>query len=184
MRFLGPGHYVGWLSAAAMHGASHQAPQEYQVAVDRNLADRKVGRSELRFYTRATVGKVPAKKMGASTGTVVVSTCGATMLDVMEDLGISGGLDNAATVVVELAEDGGFMDDVLASADVHSASAVRRLGWVLETFCDGAFPLGDLREVALGGAAFPSLLSPSGRRSGKVDARWNIDVNREVEVEA
>lgn len=46
-----------------------------------------------------------------------VSTVGVTMLDVAADLGISGGLDNAATAIAELAwENDGFMDDVLAAA--------------------------------------------------------------------
>lgn len=40
MRALGREYYVSLLTAAAMHGAAHQAPQVFQVMVDRHVADR------------------------------------------------------------------------------------------------------------------------------------------------
>lgn len=43
MAFLSRRYYVALLSAAELHGAAHQAPQVFQVMVDRHLRDRDVG---------------------------------------------------------------------------------------------------------------------------------------------
>ena len=40
-------YYVGWLSAAEVHGAAHQAPQALQVAVSAPVQDRTFGRVRL-----------------------------------------------------------------------------------------------------------------------------------------
>lgn len=181
MAHLNAGYYVGWLSAAALHGASHQAPQVFQVAVSRRVEDRQVGRSRLRFLVRGAVGAVPTARVATSDGIATVSTPGATMLDVMEDLDEASGLDNAVTVVVELArENEDFMGDVLASAPLHSDSAVRRLGWTLDEVA-GICGLDDLERAAAGTAASPSLLSPHSPRTSHVNRRWMLNVNREVD---
>ena len=129
MAHLGCAYYVGWLSAASLHGAGHQAAQEFQVATSRSVPSRTVGRSRLRFLARSRIDAVPTVRMEVSSSVATVSTVGATMLDVAEDPEVSGGIDNAATVIAELAWEGGaFLGDALAAAPAHSAAAVRRLG--------------------------------------------------------
>ena len=181
MRHLGAEYYVGWLSAAALHGASHQAPQVFQVATDRRVEDRQVGRTRLHFLNRSAAGSVPTTRVATPAGVVTASTPGATMLDVMEDLDEAGGLDNAVTVAVELArENDGFMCDVLSAAPLHSDTAVRRLGWALDRF-GGLDGLEGLARAAAGTSANPSLLSPHAPRTSSVDGRWNLNVNKEVD---
>lgn len=72
-----------------------------------------------------------------------------------------------------------LMDDALA-APVHSAAAVRRLGWILEHVAeiDG---LDDLARASAERGASPSYLSPNAPRGGSLDVRWNIFVNKEVD---
>lgn len=174
-------YYVGWLTAAALHGASHQAPQVFQVAVGRRLEDRTVGRSRIHFLTRSDISLVPTKRLALSSGMLVVSTPGATMLDVMEDLGEASGLDNAITVVVELAqENDDAVQQAAECAHLYSDSAVRRLGWALETF-GGIGSLGALEIAAQGSAKNPSLLSPYDRRNSVVNEKWRLNINREVD---
>ena len=181
MAFLGCSYYVGWLSAAFLHGAGHQAPQEFQVASSKHISDREIGRSKLRFLTRGRIDQIPATRMVSGSSFVRVSTVGATMLDVAADPDISGGLDNAATVIAELAwENDDFMGDILTAAPAHSAAAVRRLGWILEHVAeiDG---LDDLARASAEKGASPSYLSPNAPRGGSLDVRWNIFVNKEVD---
>ena len=45
MQHLGRSYYVGLLTAAAVHGASHQHAQVFQVMVDRQLGDRGIPRA-------------------------------------------------------------------------------------------------------------------------------------------
>lgn len=52
MRHLTVDYYVGWLTAAAVHGAEHQAPQTFHVATDRHVRDRTVGRTRFQFARR------------------------------------------------------------------------------------------------------------------------------------
>src|ERR1035438_10180284 len=43
-------YYVALLSAAVYHGASHQAPQVFQVMADGRVLDRAIERVRPRFY--------------------------------------------------------------------------------------------------------------------------------------
>ncbi|WP_165046302.1 type IV toxin-antitoxin system AbiEi family antitoxin [Adlercreutzia sp. ZJ138] len=181
MTHLGCEYYVGWLSAASLHGASHQAVQEFQVATSKSVSDRQVGRSSLRFFARSCIKTIPAARVAVSASLMRVSTVGATMLDVAEDLNVSGGLDNAATVISELAWEGeGFLSDVLVAVPAHSFTAVRRLGWILENIA-GVDGLDDLADAAAEGGESPSYLSPTSIKSGRLDHRWNIILNRKVD---
>lgn len=174
-------YYIGWLSAASLHGAGHQAVQEFQVATSRSIPDRQIGRSRLRFLSRSRIGAVSTVRMAISSSFAWVSTVGATMLDVAEDLDVSGGLDNAATVIAELAWEGGsYLSDALTSSTAHSAAAIRRLGWILENVA-GADGLDALVEAASRDGEAPSYLSPSSQRCGTFNRRWNLIVNKEVD---
>lgn len=183
MAHLGTGYYVGWLSAAALHGASHQAPQVTQVATTKHVADRTVGRSRLHFLMRSALGLVPTTRVSSPSGMLTASTAGATMLDVAEDIDEAGGLDNAATVITELAwENEGYLADVLAAAPTHSDAAIRRVGWILDEVA-GEEGLEPLEPFAVGTASHPSLLSPHDGRTSDVSPRWMLNVNRKVEAD-
>ncbi len=183
MVHLGAEYYVGWLSAAALFGASHQAPQTMQIAVSKHISDRQVGRSRLHFMIRSRVGSVPVKRVVTGGGVVTASTVGATMLDLVEDIDEASGLGNAATAVIELAEENpGYLDDVLKAASLHSDAAVRRLGWILDELAK-AGDLEPLQKAAVGVAKAPSLLSPYAKKGGTVNERWLLDINEEVELD-
>ena len=101
-------YYVGWLSAAELLGAAHQAPQVFQVAVARQIPDRQVGRTLFQFHHRTRVGLVPTVDHVTRSGAALVSTVAVTTLDVATDVAVVGGIDNAATVLVELSEHPAF----------------------------------------------------------------------------
>lgn len=106
MRHLDRRYYVGLLSAAELHGAAHQPPQVLQVMVERPLADRRNGRTRLSFHVRSRLAEVPTGQLTTPMGDLVVSTAEATVLDLASRPADAGGLDNVATVLVELAEEG------------------------------------------------------------------------------
>ena len=54
MRNEGRPYYVGLLSAAELHGASHQAVMEFQVVTDKQMPELHVGRSRIAFCYRRT----------------------------------------------------------------------------------------------------------------------------------
>lgn len=177
---LGFRYYVGWLSAAALHGAAHQAPQVFQVATSRTVRNRAVGRTRFEFHRR-NVNDIPVVGHQTRSGEVPVATVAATMLDIASDPSLCGGLHNAATVVVELAEADGFdTAGVVALAPAFPASSIRRLGWILDRFAD----LGDLSSLqaaARMGPRTPTRLDPTRDLVGSTDRNWLVRVNADVE---
>lgn len=183
MRHRGIGYYVGWLTAAASYGAAHQAPQVFQVAVDRQIRDRVVGRTRFVFAQRDVSG-IPTMDHPTRDGTARMSTVAATMLDVADDMMRAAGIDNAATVIVELAEHGSFeMNELVRLAAAFPAAAGRRVGWILATFT-GRDDLEPLRLTVRDAVPSVSRLDPYTTDQGSVDEDWMLSINRDVEPDA
>lgn len=179
--FLDVDYYVGWLSAAALYGAAHHAPATFQVAVSRHVRDRQVGRTRFEFRIRPDAGRTPIQPRETRAGSAQVSTPEATALDLARDVRFAGGIDNVATVIVELDEETKLDAGVLATQAAHApAAAARRLGWILEKF-GGRDDLDVFRSVALAGPATAARVDPTGTLTGPLEHRWNVRVNRDVE---
>jgi len=184
MRHLGAGYYVGWLTAAAIHGAAHQAPQVFQVAVDRMVRDRTVGRTRFQFFQRPTAMDLPTIAHPTRSGSARVAIPEVTALDVATNPDLAGGMDNAATVIIELADADGF--DIAALADLAArfpTSSGRRVGYVLARFAERD-DLTPLREAVTARSPSPSRLDPTGSPACRVDEDWNLYLNRDLEPEA
>jgi predicted transcriptional regulator of viral defense system len=178
MRHLGRGYYVALLTAAAHHGASHQAAQVFQVITDRHVGNRDFGRIRLRFYRSALVSQAPTESVNSPTGTMAVSTREATVVDLVERPGESGGLNNVATIICEIgALNGVKLADLSA---LRPRAHARRLGWLLDHLRDDV-DLDRLRGFAMPGKSKPTLLGASGPSRGAVDRDWGIRVNADVE---
>jgi len=103
------------------------------------------------------------------------------VLDLTSRPADAGGLDNVATVVVELAEEGTLdVAALVAATDSSTVSALRRVGWMLDRFTD--LDVSGLRGLAT--ASAPTMLDPHGGRRGSIDADWGLIINSSVEPEA
>jgi predicted transcriptional regulator of viral defense system len=183
MRYKDVEYYLGWLSAAAVHGSAHHAPQVTQIAASRPVRDREIGRVRLRFYARSNTGRLPTVSRVVRYGTVRVSTPEVTALDVCSDIEIAGGIGNAATVIAGLAEESPLSIDRIASlSGYYPPAAIRRLGWLLERYADVG-GLDDLASAASRLVPTPSLLDSFSPLRGSLDRRWMIRLNTEVEIE-
>lgn len=182
MRHLGRDYYVGWLSAAELHGAAHQRPQVFQAAVAAPLDDRDVGRVRFRFATRSSLTDLPRVRRPTPTGRLWLATPELTALDLVDDPSMGGGISNVATVLTELVDEPGLTPEGLGSvAAFFPVAASRRLGHLLE-LVGAAVDLQPLREhLATRSAVKPSLLSPGGSDHGGRDPRWNLILNVDVE---
>lgn len=175
-------YYVGWLSAAEIHGAAHQRPQALQVAVDKPVEDRSFGRSRMRFTRQSLASELPRQRHNVDSGHVWVSTPELTAVDLVNRADLAGGVSNVATVLFDLAGEVG-LDPAGAArlASGFSGSAVRRLGYLLE-FVQAPV---DATPLHLAAAAAPlrrpALLDPRLPRHGDIDRRWGIVINTDVE---
>ena len=181
MRFLGVDYYVGWLTASAILGAGHHAPQVFQVATAKLVRNRVIGRSDFRFYQRSNVGVLPSFRHQTQTGAANVSTRAATMLSVANDLKNASGLDNAANIIIELSEtEENFIGDVAACSGLFPISALRRIGWILECFTDMP-DLDQLVDISQKSNVKQSKLSTYRPYSDRINKKWSLDINERIE---
>ena len=181
MRHLGRPYYVALLSAAGIHGASHQAPQIFQVMTDSGAAsvrDRDFGRVRLRFYSSKHVREDRTEQITVPTGYAIVSARETTIVDLITYPRAAGGYSHVGTVLREIGElDGSELARVAAR---RGRSAVRRTGWFVENFGQ-TNDLEALRQAARLDLGDPALLDPAGARRGKTDGDWRVRRNVDVE---
>jgi predicted transcriptional regulator of viral defense system len=178
MRHLGRRYYVALLSAAAYHGAAHQAPQSFQVMADGRVLDRAIERVRLRFYVSEHTTDTPTDVVTVHTGSIPVSSREATVVDLVREPRASGGISNVATILAEIGELDGSALATLAVR--HGRALARRTGWMVEHY-GSCQDLGPLRLAARLDLGEPALLSPSGPRRGHADPMWGVRLNISVE---
>lgn len=182
MDHLGHAYYVGFLSAAAIHGASHQSPMVFQVVTPAKLRERKVGRGRLQFIQRSTTAERPRQQHNVPTGRIWVATPEVTVFDLVESPEEGGGLSNVATIIGELlAED--HLDPVaLASiAALYPGVVAQRVGYLtdLMTGETGTEFDTDPLHSRLGDVRYRELSPNDG--DGVHDERWHVIVNADIE---
>jgi predicted transcriptional regulator of viral defense system len=184
MRFHDVPYYVGLLSAAAVHGAAHQQPQELQVVAGAVLRPLTVGRVRMRFFFRRRMDVAVTEQMKTSSGYVPVSTPEMTAYDLVRYRKGAGSIDHIATVLAELAEHLDAKELLAIAKKGEELPVIQRLGWLLDR--TGHADLGG--EIAkLVRAARPKMvpLEPGSAEDVSArDARWHVLVNTVVEVEA
>jgi len=183
MDFLGQPYYVGLLSAAALHGAAHHQPQEFQVVTNRQLRRVAAGRARIRFFRKLHLERTPTSKVKTETGDMRVATPEATALDLLRYVEGVGQLGHVATVLAELVEDMDADLLVQAARTESELPTAQRLGHILEQV--GA------RELTGSLAAwieecrprYVPLRSDRSVKGAEKDARWRVLANEKVESE-
>ena len=129
MKAMDRRYYVGLLSAAGIHGASHHQPQEFQVITDRPVRPLQVGRTRIRFFTSKRAADTAVQSVKTPTGAMRVSTPEATAFDLVRFAKVAGQLDNVATVLADLVPllDPKRMLKVVRAGWGHSQRATPRL---------------------------------------------------------
>jgi predicted transcriptional regulator of viral defense system len=177
-------YYVGLLSAAGLHGASHQQPLEFQVVTDRSVRPVTIGRTRIRFFASKYVLTVATVKMKTPTGSMRVSTPEATVIDLMRFSKAAGHLDHVATLIAELApslDAKRLVTAVRVAGDVPNA---QRLGCILDLLHAPRLT-GPLHVWLAQHRPGLVLLRPGQPASGASEnRRWRVLINRALEVEA
>jgi predicted transcriptional regulator of viral defense system len=155
----------------------------FQVITSGRLRDRSFGRVKIEFTTSSDTGRRPTVERNTPTGTMLVCTPEATVVDLVAVPDRGGGISNVATVIGELLESDTVDVSALARVSAGYPLAVRqRTGWMLEfvaQLLDRVIDLSSLRASIAGAERTPLL--PSAGRSGRADPHWNVIVNTDVE---
>ena len=102
MNFIGKPYYVGLLSAASLYGAAHQQPQELQVITKSPERTVLVERARIHFFMKSQIENTTLTQVKGDTGYIHVSTPEDTAFDLVRYSRQLGGLNQIATVLMEL----------------------------------------------------------------------------------
>lgn len=137
MRHKGVDYRISLLSAAAHHGASHQAPMAFQVIVAKQMRTLQVGRHRIQFLYQksSTFDKVNAPEwldqIKSDDGFAKVAGIELTLFDCVRYYHVVGGIESAAQIVRDIG--GKAKATKLARiASFYETSTARRLGYLLQ----------------------------------------------------
>jgi predicted transcriptional regulator of viral defense system len=183
MKRVDMSYYAGLLSAAQYHGAAHHRPQEFQVCLPAHRRPIQCGAVRVVFIVRKQIPEVPVQPFNTPRGAILVSTPEATALDLVGYAHHVGGLDNAATVLSELAEKID-PDELVAAAHASPVSWAQRLGYILELIGNSE-RIRPLKAYVHQHANHTVALLASGARKRSHDNRdWKLHVNVEIDAES
>ena len=181
MKYIELPYYVGLLSAASLHGAGHQQPQEFQIVVPRH--ERPINKPNLRLhlFRYSRMAKVLTVKIKTFTGNISVSSPESTALDLCRFSGQIGGMSAVWTVLTDLVKK--MTPDALLTASRYETelSQVQRLGWLLELIGESrlAEPLSVWLSEQQPRKAPLDILKPE--KGCRKNSRWQIIVNTQPE---
>ena len=184
MKYHGQPYYVGILTAAAFHGAAHQAPQEFQVVTNKPIRQLQVGRARIHFLCKKEVERTPTQPLRTPYGDIPITTPEATAFDLLKYIHRAGGLSNVATVLIELSETIDPKKLVTAAKACKETPIIQRIGYLLDTYGDPKLTSHLHQWVFNAQLAFTKLRpnwSPPGHFVPEKVEKWKLVVNETVE---
>jgi hypothetical protein len=189
MRHEGHTYYIGILSAAQLHGATHQAVMEFQVVTDKRIPKIQAGRSIISFVYRRDMESVADALLDhkTDTGRMKISAPELTALDLVRYAHVAGSIDSIATVLSDL---GPKLDPQrlgkLASA--FERSVLQRLGYLLD-YIKQPKSAATLHAHLPAAGMLPWVELEPHRRKSKTkpplerNVRWHVIVRRQPELD-
>lgn len=182
MTYLQVPYYVSLLTAASLHGSSHQAPQIFQVICGKVIPPLAVGSVKIIFYYSKDMTNFPTQKIKVPSGYMNVSTPEGTAFDLMRYLHQSGHLNHVATVLSELTEvmNG---DKLALIGNQLSVRYGQRLGYILDElgFEELTKPLYEV--ISKKPQTYILLRSDTDNEITDKNQKWRIQVNETLEVD-
>lgn len=182
MKHLGGQYYLGILTAAMLHGASHQKPQHVQVVRDKVFADVDKGPYHISFFYKKAMPDDCCEQRQSSAGYFRISNPETTACDILRYPKACPSLDLAATVLQELGEK---IDPEHLAALVESDAEVavlQRLGWLLDYAGwseKTSLLAGRLRDKKMVWRPMRTDMPKDGPREPK----WRVVANAEIEAD-
>jgi predicted transcriptional regulator of viral defense system len=184
MDYVGKPYYVGLLSAAAMHGATHQRAMKTQVMTVLPRIKASGKNSLLDWNYRQEIPEAFVVKKNAEIGTLRYSGPELTAVDLVQFASHVGGYQRVATVLAEL------MDSVDMEKEGEllrftTVATVQRLGYLLEYVLSRQDQADALFRVLKVQGSWNSILlsNDRDRRAGAPANRWHVNGNIDIEVD-
>lgn len=187
MTFLNKPYYVSLLSAAALYGAAHQAPQVFMVNTTfpalRPSAKKNI---KIKFIPVKKIPHQLLEQKKTERSYVKVSSPELTAIDLINHAKHVGGLSRAATVINELAEDIRLDKINEELAQYAETATLQRLGYIADKILN-LHELADAVEnlcSKMNLKFFRVSLMTKGKRYGfACNERWKIIENSSIEID-
>ncbi len=183
MEHLGEPYYVALLSAAEIHGAAHHRPQSFQVMLAKNRRPIVCGKVRAQFVARHDLARTPAVELNTPRGRMRVSSREATALELVGYADQCGGLDNVASVLLDLGEE---LDasKLAEAARLCPVAWVQRLGYLLDMLEKAELASALVEHVREHAAIIAPLVRSRPTAQAPRNARWKLALNVSVEPDA
>ena len=184
MDYVGKPYYVGLLSAAAMHGATHQRVMKTQVMTVMPRIKVSGKNSLLDWNYRQKIPEAFVMKKNAEIGTLRYSGPELTAVDLVQFASHVGGYQRVATVLAELL-DSVDMEKMGELLQFTTVATVQRLGYLLEYVLSRQDQANALFRILKMQGAWNSILlgNDQNRREGAPANRWHVNGNIDIEVD-
>jgi predicted transcriptional regulator of viral defense system len=184
MDYLGRPYYVALLSAAAIHGAAHQQPQEFQVITDQSVRAIHANGLRVKFFKKSNADfKKGVQQVKTESGYVDVSGPELTALDLIRYVRGVGGISRVSSVLEELSEKINPGKLLEAARRESNLPYIQRLGYILDLVGSENVTLklhGWLREKK---PAKTPLEPGRAYRDADFDDKWKIYVNTDIDTD-
>ena len=183
--YLQRSYYVGLLSAASMHGASHQQVMEYYVFIEKPaIRSTNVEGLKINYMVKNLLPKLGVDKRKTDAGYINISNPELTAVDLIAYQHRIGGLNRASTVLYELSES-------MSPAKLHkilganiSVSVLQRLGFILEIVLHKKELASVIKEYLSDKKLFRTPLKSGSKKTGfKVNEEWKVIDNFKIETD-
>ncbi len=186
MRYVDKPYYVGLLSAAALHGAAHQQPQEFFVITNSKQLTTYKKELKINYITKRNIPKDLLEKRKTESGYVYVSNPELTAIDLIYYQNRIGGINRVTSVLDELAEVIKPERITGELIDSFSVPSIQRLGYILEVVLGQAILADKLYSESqkLKKEFFRQPLKAGEEKTGfQTNDRWKIIINTDIEID-
>lgn len=178
-------YYVGLLSAAALHGASHQQVMEYYVFIDKPaIRATNVEGLKINYVVKNSVAVQGIEKRKTEAGYINISNSELTAIDLIAYQHRIGGLNRASTVLYELSES---MSPAKLNQVLNESipfSVLQRLGYILQFVLHKGELAIIIKNYLADKKIFRIPLKPGNKKVGfKVNEDWKVIENFKIETD-
>lgn len=181
MKFLSLPYYVGLLTAAKYHGATHQAVFETQVFTIKPLPLIEYGKQRIRFITNKFTERMPTVPLKTPHGEILISSPEATLIDLIRYYKKAAGLSHVATIITEMRDNINSMKISSIVEVLNDTPLAQRVGYVLEEI--GGKPANPLHKWLKQREIHTIKLEPSLKPGLENNQKWSININTTIEAD-
>jgi len=172
-------YYVGYQSAAHLHGAAEQLPFSTFIAVLKQRRPIKVGNKRIQFITLKRDKFFGVAEMNYFDSFLKVSDREKTVIDLIDRLDICGGVDEVARTVSNLMEDVDARMLIRYLKRMRKPVVAQRLGFILEKLGQDEHMLGKIERLK---SPYSYPLDPYSRKRGRKSRRWDLIENIRLRI--